>query len=533
MKRRWNFDVTWLVAALVAGFIASTVGIAAMIALRFLDGSTTIPELVGERILPHVSYTVLLYLLHTFGKVHGTGMSLLGQWATGTVVVGILYALIVRKLGVTSGRTWLPESRAWLAAAGIWLVSWVLTVIVFWPALPANLYGYPEAQGRIITILNLGLVLGIFSVVLAMAYNAVLRPWSAASTESGGTARPGTITRRGTLIQSGTAAVAVLLFGGGVVDILIRYFLSRSASYDGMGTFAKNAPMTAITPTDQFYVVTKNVLDPSPVLEHWGLDVGGLINNPGQYGSLAAIQRLPNVIRPVTLDCISNSLTSNLISTAVWRGVLLEDVLKDRGGVKTGANRIVLHGADGYTSSLPLDTVLAHKSLLVWEMNGRPLPPHHGYPLRALIPGYYGEKSMKWIVGIELLDHVFQDFYEGQGWSSKPSETFSRIDLPKSGSTIHRSGTTLHGIAFAGIRGIKAVEVSTDGGKTWSRATVTPPLSAQTWVLWSWRWRMPSAGTHTLTVRAVDGTGATQTSAVRAPAPDGVTGWHKVPVHVA
>ena len=219
-------------------------------------------------------------------------------------------------------------------------------------------------------------------------------------------------------------------------------------------------------------------------------------------------------------------------STAVWRGVPLEAVFRDRGGVKSPGNRVIFHSADGFTSTLPLQDLLQHRALLAWEMNDVALPTRHGFPLRVIVPGYYGEKSAKWIVGIEVVDTSFKDFYEGEGWSGQPLKTRSRIDLPKPGAVI-RGPVTLKGIAFAGTRGIRTVEVSTDGGKTWNTATLKPRLSSESWVFWTWRWAHPGTGSHDLSVQAVDGTGASQIAKVEGTVPSGASGYHHVPVRVA
>lgn len=521
--------VLWLIPALTAGLVASTLGVLVMIALRFITGTPTIPELIAERILPHVSYTVVLYLLRTTGKVNGTGLNLLGQWASG-IVLGVVYCGIVRHSSDQKSTGPFPSKRGWLVAAAVGMAALFVAVILFWPVLPENLFGFSAGQGRLISILTLAIILGVYAAALALVW-AALTPDRVPKTQFPETSN-GVIDRRTVLARSGLAAIATLVVGGGGATILIRYFLSRSASYDGFGATVKQGELPALTPNDHFYVVTKNVLDPAPRLSDWSFEVGGLVNNPGGYGSLSDLQRLPHVQRVVTLECISLTVANHLISTARWDGVLLEEVLKDRGGTKPGTTRIVFHSADGYTSSLPLDVVLANKSFLAWHMNGVPLPNRHGFPLRAIVPGYYGEKSAKWLVGIELIDHDFQDFYTGEGWAGHPSKTFSRIDAPRRKAVIH-GPTTVQGVAFAGVRGIKSVEVSTDGGHSWSAATLKPPLSSQAWVFWSWHWANPRSGQHVLTARATDGTGTVQTSKHEGAPPDGASGYHYIPVHVA
>ncbi|HKD77923.1 MAG TPA: molybdopterin-dependent oxidoreductase, partial [Ktedonobacterales bacterium] len=219
-------------------------------------------------------------------------------------------------------------------------------------------------------------------------------------------------------------------------------------------------------------------------------------------------------------------------STAEWTGVQLQTVL-DRAGVPhPQGKRVAFYSVDGYSTSLPLEDVLAARALLAWEMNGEPLPDRHGYPLRLIMPGRYGEQSTKWLTRIEIIDYHYKGFYESQGWNPGPVSTTSRIDFPQMGrvSLGGVSDTTVRGIAYSGIRGIRRVEVSADNGQTWSDATLQPPLSDQSWVFWRWKPLVP--GTYTLVVRATDGTGAVQTAQQRGTVPQGSTGWHIVPVTV-
>jgi len=527
----------WFVSGLVAGFVASTVAIIVMLALRFLLGTPTVPELLAERTLPYVPATLVVRLLVTFGKIPPLGMTLLGQWAFGALL-GILFVVVLRRSrGKADSESAATTRRVAMVAIGLAVIMWLVSVAIFWPVLPENLYGYPAPQGRLITFLTFGLVFASYGTVLAVAYRLLTRsrPVQSPSSSQGvqeptpSSAIP--IARRTLLTRSALTAGGTLVVGGGAVGGLLTYLLSRSASYDGHRNVPGPRGLSAITPNGDFYVVTKNVVDPAPSLERWALDVNGLVGSSGQY-DLASLQRLPQEARTITLECISNEVSGDLISTAVWRGVPLEAVLRDRGGVKSPGNRVIFHSADGFTSTLPLQDLLQHRALLAWEMNGVALPIRHGFPLRVIVPGYYGEKSAKWIVGIEVVNTAFKDFYEGEGWSGQPLKTRSRIDLPKPGAVIC-GPVTVEGIAFAGTRGIRTVEVSTDGGKTWNKAALKPRLSSESWVFWTWRWAHPGIGSHDLSVRAVDGTGASQIAKVEGTVPSGASGYHHVPVRVA
>jgi DMSO/TMAO reductase YedYZ molybdopterin-dependent catalytic subunit len=312
------------------------------------------------------------------------------------------------------------------------------------------------------------------------------------------------------------------VIGAWAGDSLINDYLSRSnLAYEGRGT--SGLLTSTITPNADFYVVSKNVLDPTVEVERWRLELTGLVRQPRTW-TYAEIQQLPAETRAVTLECISNEVGGNLLSTARWRGVTLETLLNEGGGADPVAGKhVVFYGVDGYATSLPLEALLQARTLLAWRMNGSPLPDRHGFPLRAIVPGRYGEQSAKWVTRVDIIDQEFKGFYQSQGWSAAPLETFSRIDQPR--GMVGTGAVLVSGVAFAGTRGISRVEVSTDGGTSWSIATLMPPLSDQTWVLWQWLWHPSNPGLYTLRARATDGIGSLQTSVERGTVPDGATGW--------
>jgi DMSO/TMAO reductase YedYZ molybdopterin-dependent catalytic subunit len=233
----------------------------------------------------------------------------------------------------------------------------------------------------------------------------------------------------------------------------------------------------------------------------------------------------------VTLECISNGVGHDLMSTAIWKGTLLKTVLDAAGGVQPSGKYVIYTSVDGYQYSMPLADLLEARVLLAWQMNGEPLPQRHGFPLRVVTPGRYGEQSVKWLTRIELVDQPYNGgLYQSQGWSSAPLETTSRINMPNGQAKL--GSVSVAGLAFAGIRSIQKVEVSADDGATWHAATLLPPLSDQSWVFWTWTWTPPGKGVYTLVVRATDGTGALQTETQRGTVPAGATGWHHVTVHI-
>ena len=201
------------------------------------------------------------------------------------------------------------------------------------------------------------------------------------------------------------------------------------------------------------------------------------------------------------------------------------------GGVLSNARYVAFSSVDGYNMSLPLDEVLMADALLAWRMNGADLPQRHGYPMRVLIPGRYGEENPKWLTRVEVTDHFIGGLYSDQGWYNGPLHTMSRIDHPADPTPLGRT-IEIGGIAFAGNRGIQKVEVSTDDGLTWHVATLQPPLSVNSWVFWSWQWTPTQRGTYTLTCRATDGTGEVQTSHIQGTVPNGGTGYYHKAVQI-
>jgi DMSO/TMAO reductase YedYZ molybdopterin-dependent catalytic subunit len=295
-----------------------------------------------------------------------------------------------------------------------------------------------------------------------------------------------------------------------------------------------------ITPTGAHYVVSKNpVADPSIRLEDWRLVVDGDVTRPIQL-DYASLRNLPSVEVVKTIECISNFVAKcelapfgcDLISTARWRGARLADVLALGGDPKPGVVALAAIGADEYTTALPMEAALDPATLVVYEMNGEPLPVEHGYPARLLVPGRYGLKNAKWIVALRPMRRELVDWYGQRGWSKTGLvRTMTRIDTPAPFATLPPGDHKLAGIAYAGDRGVAKVEYSADAGKSWQVAELLEkPVGADSWVRWFGTFTMPAAGALTLVSRATDGAGAVQEEAVSRPQPDGGAGWHTLEV---
>jgi DMSO/TMAO reductase YedYZ molybdopterin-dependent catalytic subunit len=289
---------------------------------------------------------------------------------------------------------------------------------------------------------------------------------------------------------------------------------------------------TEVTPVGKFYVVSKNIFDPAVESKTWKLAVKGMVERP--YGlTLDELRQLPSVTKPHSLMCISNEIGGDLISNATWKGVPLK-ILLEKAGVRSGARKLIVRARDGYSDSFPLGAALHEGTIVAYEMNGKPLERQHGFPARVLVMGLYGIKNVKWVSEVEIVEHDYKGYWQVRGWTDTAIyKTFSRIDVPGHDATLKRGAPTwIAGVAFAGDRGIRTVEVSVDGGKSWQPARVKRAMGDHTWVLWAFEWTPAASGTAALVSRAVDGTGAVQPAGPNPPLPDGVEGLHRVAVKV-
>lgn len=288
----------------------------------------------------------------------------------------------------------------------------------------------------------------------------------------------------------------------------------------------------ALTPVDHFYQVSKNFQDPVVSTAGWALAVGGLAGSPYRL-SYEQLRRLPATTLTLTLECISNPVGGDLMSTGQFTGVPLRQLVA-RAQPQAGAKGVSFRSRDGFTESLSMAEAMASADVLVaYDLDGHPLATAHGFPARVLIPGRYGMRGPKWLESITFTSEEGSGYWEGQGWTHEAVvKTTARVDVPTAGALVRRAPTEVAGVAFAGDRGIQAVEWSADGGKTWHEAQVEAPLSPLTWVRWSATWTPVRAGQYVLTARARDGQGHLQPRDEAASFPDGAAGWHMVAVEV-
>jgi DMSO/TMAO reductase YedYZ molybdopterin-dependent catalytic subunit len=326
------------------------------------------------------------------------------------------------------------------------------------------------------------------------------------------------LSRRDLLKLAGGAAVAAAL---------------PVPSYAGILDRLLHAPpklRPALTPNDEFYV-TSYRSPPDIRIDQWSLSIKGLVGKPVTltYPQLSARPVLSEI---VTLECVGNGVAADAISTAQWEGVSLKALLEEAGASAEGVD-VVFRAADGYSDSIPLSCAMTGDVLVAHRMNGVPLPRGHGFPARIIVPGIYGMKNVQWLTEIEVVGQDYKGYYQQKGWSDEAIvKTSSHIDLPGHGGVVKGRESMIQGYAFAGTRGIRQVEVSTDGGETWNAAVLEPELSPYAWRFWSYRWNLPKPGRYSLQVRATDGTGRLQITEEQAAFPDGAVGLHEVTVTV-
>ncbi len=281
-----------------------------------------------------------------------------------------------------------------------------------------------------------------------------------------------------------------------------------------------------------FYRIDTALVVPQLDTAGWSLKVHGMVDQEVTI-DWATLLTKPMEQALVTLMCVSNEVGGDLTGNAVWTGWPVRELLK-MAGPRTGADMVLSTSSDGFTAGTPLSVLTDDRNaLLAIGMNGQPLPPEHGFPVRLVVPGLYGYVSAtKWVTELKVTTFADDEgYWTPRGWSARgPVKTESRIDVPRSGDRVSAGAVALAGIAWAQHRGIKAVEVRVDGGP-WQGARLAEEPTVDSWRQWVLPWQAVK-GAHTITVRATDDEGVVQTQTEAPPAPDGATGWHTITVNV-
>jgi DMSO/TMAO reductase YedYZ molybdopterin-dependent catalytic subunit len=377
----------------------------------------------------------------------------------------------------------------------------------------------------------------LWNAVVFVGWGLVLA-WSLERTSTPAAERPRERTERRRLLGalvSGFTVGAGALFG---LSALFSRLFGRAAPPDvAAGATVTSAALPAVpvspgapprlpivpgtrqelTPNERFYRIDINLNPPRIDASSWRLQIDGLVERPLAL-TLDELRALPAVTATITLECISNPLGGDLISTSRWTGAPLRDVLR-MAGLRSDVRAIQMDAADGFYESISMADVDDERVLLVYAMNGEPLMPMHGFPLRIYIPNHHGMKQPKWLTRLQARADTGRGYWVERGWSKEA--------IVKTTSVIDAVGPSVGGIAYAGARGISKVEVQVDNGPWAEAKLIAPPLGPLTWVLWRHDWPY-RPGRHTFRVRAYDGTGALQPTTPHGPRPDGSSGIHEI-----
>ncbi len=299
-----------------------------------------------------------------------------------------------------------------------------------------------------------------------------------------------------------------------------------------------------VTPTGLHYLLVHFDI-PHMDASGWRLRVGGNVGRELEL-SLDNLRARPRQTIPVTLECagngrahlfprpISQPWLNEAVSTAEWTGTPLAGVVEDA-GLKPGTVELVFTGADhgiekgheqDYARSLALAEAMHPEVLLAYEMNGRPIEPQHGFPLRLLVPGWYGMTHVKWLTRIDVVTEPFEGYqqrvaYFYKQFSDDPGEPVTRIrpralmvppgfpDFLTRRRTLERGCHEIVGRAWSGLGSIAKVEFGVDG--EWRAARLEAPAGQFAWRRWSAEWD-PAPGEHVLSCRATDSAGNSQPS---------------------
>jgi hypothetical protein len=294
--------------------------------------------------------------------------------------------------------------------------------------------------------------------------------------------------------------------------------------------YGEKAALVALTPNDDFYVTSKG---PTPRidLDRWQLKFDGLVTRPFSltYQELLA---LPGVEKVLTLECISNSIGGTAIGNARWTGTPLKPLI-ERARPLPEAAHAILYAADGFSTGHPTARLWNEENFLAYRMNGQDLPPDHGYPVRIFIPGKYGMKQPKWITRVQLVNKAYLGYWESQGWSDLCERwAHARFTDLESGAKISRKNFELTGYALSNLDGIKSVEISFDGGRTWQATNLFSSPSPLVWSFWKQIWINPKPGVYEIRVRAIDNKGRAEDTDPKGIYPDGATGQQVLNVTV-
>jgi DMSO/TMAO reductase YedYZ molybdopterin-dependent catalytic subunit len=525
---------------LLAGVLAGCLASLGALAIAVVANQPSLVEELGDAITEVTPIRVVVAMIQTFGPL-----------AKRLLLVAVLLGQI--GVGALLGASFARRGWSWKRRTGAVIATLATVGLVALPLFGQGVLGSETQYGAMRT-------LGALAVVGALYLICYEGIWAIATSTGAITSNEPSVRRgyiRTSVIAVGSLALGFSAFrwlaerpgpairaaapqpSAAIMPPVVRAIDAIPESVEPNSlkiTLDRGVPglATEITPNDELYAVSKNLVrDPAVNSNDWRLTVGGLVERPASY-RYDEIRALPAAQQYFTMQCVGNPIGGDLIGNAQWTGISVASLLKEA-GVKPSAFKVVFHAADRYADSILLAKAMEPDTMLAYEMNGAPLPQQHGFPARLILPDIYGQKNVKWVTGIEVVDYDFKGYWEERGWDDTVQmHTTSRIDLPKHGAALRAGPNFIGGIAVAGARGISRVEVSVDGGMTWAPATVKSALGPSAWILWLYDWDVPQELDRAkLVVRATDGAGTPQIAEVHEDFPEGVTGYHSIEIRRA
>ena len=512
--------------AIMQGIVAGILALITSYSIRLFIGGGFVPEIATQTFFSVIP-----------GSIESVTVGTLGVFAKYLAFVGaiILCLIVYGVLGQVLSKYRLRESYFSKAIQNsiIGYASFLLIAIIF--LLITRLITQPISNRRLAYSLILPNIIYGFTLSF-LSERTTLRDSFIVKTAK--VSKRISLNRR-KIIRIGIISVITLYTYYGLSRLIKRRDSQPEITQNLSGSIIESE----VTPNELFYKVDINVLPSNINIEQWRLEVTGLVNNHLEL-SYEELTTMPVIEKYSTLECISNPFGGSSISTALWKGVLLNTVL-EQAQIKPEAVFIVFRCHDGYDVGIPLDRDPHNDVLLAYEMNGVRLPDDHGYPIRVITPGIYGMMNPKWITRIELVNAQYKGYWQRGGWSNTAEYRAQSIVVHPGNSQVRRRFTNfqyqvtkviigepvqISGFAFTGGKGVSKVEVSTDGGTTWEVAMIKEPLSEDTWALWSLEWIPPIKSEYKIMVKAVDASGIPQIPERYSAFPNGATGHHVITV---
>src|SRR4029078_11884997 len=546
-----------LLVPFVAGLAAGAVAVAVAIILKETSGGLFLPEITSQTLFSVTPGEFESQAVENFGPL-AKYSAFIGSIIANIVVFGIIAIFLDKIFTRIKRRRYLQE--ALLSSALSYIIFIIIAILMV--TLIQSRSGIQVVPLSLVVVslipsqLAFGFVLSSFFHGRANADSKSLEvpePMSEPTPDKSIDTMEIKYSRRAFLGLLASAAIALPIIFLGVDRLLSRQneeqeqesttpLLPQGGPRPKGFEDPNLVPLLAseVTPTYLFYRIDINPIVPQVDSKSWNLTIKGLVEKPLTI-NYDQIRSMPSVQEYVTLECISNKIGGDLISTALWKGVRLSQLL-EKAGIKPNVKYVVFRCADGYDVGIPIEKSQMEGAMLAYDMNYAPLTAKHGFPVRAIVPGLYGMMNPKWLTEIELVDTVYQGYWQRLGWSNIAQDnTGSSILIPGQAPARQRFRTLdekadssyggkipIAGVAFAGTRGISKVEVSTDGGATWKTAQIKDPLSKYTWVLWTAGYIPPNQENYKIVVRATDKSGKTQTTDMNPPFPNGATGFHTI-----